>query len=474
MATAIINSHPSPSFNWADDDDDDFDLESWSARADTSAPSVEDLGPLQRCPTASDPDSEDMFVMTKITSPVLEIRNPDIPVSQAVESQDLESQTPESQAPESQAVESQAPTLPEFEEPIWWHIQQAQHILTSRALDDTWVDAPAYPILSREVGERRSYTLEWNTMKVNSRVDFRFPVLFRGSRLKGVMFVDDTDFEGEKAKLATVIEEEEEDEVDGNGQEQEKVDVEAYERFSEIDLEDLPEGGDGDAEELASSNTSVEDSQDITGTLRAPDTHEIHDRPTSPIPWAADGADFDIADVSEDPPDAEFQDEAYHSSTPPTSPVRPTRPKQEAEASEIPADVFRKRASRNDSMDALADFRNTFSSKDVVEDAIDLEVDVAPSEEVTQVLNNNAILLASSAPPSGTITEASDIPLYEFLNAPTFPALGVKYTTSKHTVVKYFTGMVSTGYFILGVVPWTKYVICAAGTVADGVMGLMG
>jgi hypothetical protein len=125
-------------------------------------------------------------------------------------------------------------------------------------------------------------------------------------------------------------------------------------------------------------------------------------------------------------------------------------------------------------MDALADFRNTFSSKDVVEDAIDLEVDVAPSEEVTKVLNNNAVLLASSPPPSGTNTEASEIPLYKFLNTPTFPALAVKYTTSKHTVVKYFTGTVSTGCFVLGVVPWTKYAICAAGTVADGVIGLIG
>jgi hypothetical protein len=137
--------------------------------------------------------------------------------------------------------------------------------------------------------------------------------------------------------LETVMEEEEE-EIDRKGQEQEKVDMEAYERFSEIDLEDLPEGED-DEEKIASSNTSVEDSLSTTGTS---DAHEMHSRTISPTPWTSDDAEYGIADISEDAPNAQFQDEAYHSSTPPASPVRPNRPNQDAEASEIPADVFRK------------------------------------------------------------------------------------------------------------------------------------
>ena len=46
-------------FDWADDDDDDFDLDSWNATADTSAPTAAELGPLQVPPTGDATKEED-------------------------------------------------------------------------------------------------------------------------------------------------------------------------------------------------------------------------------------------------------------------------------------------------------------------------------------------------------------------------------------------------------------------------------
>jgi hypothetical protein len=47
----FISNWPS-SHNWADDDEDEFDLDAWKANADTSAPTIDDLGPLQRASAA--------------------------------------------------------------------------------------------------------------------------------------------------------------------------------------------------------------------------------------------------------------------------------------------------------------------------------------------------------------------------------------------------------------------------------------
>ncbi|EOA86812.1 hypothetical protein ACJQWK_08308 [Exserohilum turcicum] len=50
MAPATVAAGNDRKFNWDDDDEDDFDLDTWKATVDTSLPSVEDLGPLQLFP----------------------------------------------------------------------------------------------------------------------------------------------------------------------------------------------------------------------------------------------------------------------------------------------------------------------------------------------------------------------------------------------------------------------------------------
>jgi hypothetical protein len=54
-------------FDWADDDDEDFDLERWKATADTSAPTAAELGPLQVPPTEDKTDDrEETYTLSRI------------------------------------------------------------------------------------------------------------------------------------------------------------------------------------------------------------------------------------------------------------------------------------------------------------------------------------------------------------------------------------------------------------------------
>ncbi|KAI1574138.1 hypothetical protein PtrEW7m1_006957 [Pyrenophora tritici-repentis] len=59
MATIGMTSTASRKFNWADDDEDDFDLDTWKASADTSAPKAEEMGPLHFSDSSSDLSSSD-------------------------------------------------------------------------------------------------------------------------------------------------------------------------------------------------------------------------------------------------------------------------------------------------------------------------------------------------------------------------------------------------------------------------------
>lgn len=68
MATSI-SMQPSTARNWADDDEDDFDLDAWKATVDNSAPTIDDLGPLQAAGAVEDEYVEDGYEVAQFTAP---------------------------------------------------------------------------------------------------------------------------------------------------------------------------------------------------------------------------------------------------------------------------------------------------------------------------------------------------------------------------------------------------------------------
>jgi hypothetical protein len=151
MPEALSMSYRPLSKSWAEDDDDDFDLEAWKSTADTSAPSATSLPPLQ-LPAAK---TEPSFTIT------IPAKTPD---SDPVFKCEL---TPARLAPfQCQEVES------------------AKFRLVHRALAD--LPAPsAYLEMSNWGVEKRScYSANWNRMKVAGGWDCRDVAMFRTSGLR--------------------------------------------------------------------------------------------------------------------------------------------------------------------------------------------------------------------------------------------------------------------------------------------------
>jgi hypothetical protein len=155
-------------FNWADDDEDDFDFESWKATADTSAPTADSLPPLQLLASEIEPAFATTFSSSNEIAPWA-VSEPN-----HVSTPDAHLQTTD------------------------WRC--AKPLLAWRAMQDT-PDAPAYPELSAwdngvsSPGYRVQYSQHWKNWKVNAGVDCRFPALLRGSRLKEVEMAEEEELE---------------------------------------------------------------------------------------------------------------------------------------------------------------------------------------------------------------------------------------------------------------------------------------
>jgi hypothetical protein len=148
-----MSSRPA-SRSWADDDEDDFDLEAWKSTADTSAPSATSLPPLQ-LPTTEVEPSFTMTVPAPAPTPGL--------------------------APTFKP-ESSATALAAFHQAQ--DIEAAKITLLNRALAD-WPDAPAYPEMNNYGADRRSgYSANWKRAKVAGGWDCRGVVMFRASGLR--------------------------------------------------------------------------------------------------------------------------------------------------------------------------------------------------------------------------------------------------------------------------------------------------
>ncbi|KAH7356105.1 hypothetical protein BKA66DRAFT_596232 [Pyrenochaeta sp. MPI-SDFR-AT-0127] len=323
MSSTTVSKHPSSSFNWADDEEDDFDLESWKATTDTSAPTIEDLGALQ-IPLADDGAH---LIVTGLNNIKPETSAIEEHIAGIVDLPLLEV-----------PAESEGLTPEDLD----WQCAQAHGCLVSRALNDD-SDAPAYPELSYYCDLspspyiRNQYTQNWNRMKADSGLDCRRTVQFRPSRLQQVVFMDEARSEvnpGFEKTQCDIIELD--DQIKKISEEQHEQNAELYEDFSEVMLDELPLHEKNDEEsdlvEMVSTDTEEDSDNDSGASLQVARVAHISDvkrdsRCTltkasflpEPDSIPAD-EEFDFADLFDDEHDANTLDEGYHSASPPTSP----------------------------------------------------------------------------------------------------------------------------------------------------------
>ncbi|KAJ4368452.1 hypothetical protein N0V83_006809 [Neocucurbitaria cava] len=376
-----------PSFNWADDEEDDFDFETWKAAADTSAPTVEDLGPLQLAPTKEDAS---LFTVTATTtSPKLTTNKQCTAPCASAE----QKESPASEIEMSSCAHDQPSSLEDrgdTDAPVdGWYRAEAQACLVYRGLLES-SDAPAYRWMSYYDNgfpspfKRVNYSQNWSRMKADSGLDARFPVQYKKSPLQQVMFVDEKEEEvavvaGEDVEIVVDVGEVKEDVVETSSEEIKKIALdEEYEnedeQFSEIDLKDLPQlqhHGDSSSE----TDEEEDDIRKVAISIKKPDL------PAVAVAKSAEG-DFDFSDVfkDEDEDSANIQDEGYHSSSPPISPTRSTCDENldpilsltslEMQQSSL-SSIRRKRHERHDSMDALLSFRKSAEDLVAVDNALD-------------------------------------------------------------------------------------------------------
>ena len=178
--TPIPPTMPAPrTVSWADDDEDTFDYEAWKATVDTSAPTVEDLGPLQ--PSCIEDDCELFFSVSKVAN------SPSARTSEQEQDQSPCIVTSPSQPTDLVPTEAMSPA--DFAGLLPIH---AQKLLVELALHDDCA-LPAYPELSDGCDGRASpyvrknYTQNWKEMKTARGLECRQAVPFRNSPLVRVM-----------------------------------------------------------------------------------------------------------------------------------------------------------------------------------------------------------------------------------------------------------------------------------------------
>ncbi|KAH9882240.1 hypothetical protein J1614_001412 [Plenodomus biglobosus] len=300
MSSSSLYYRPSSSCNWADDEDDNFDFDAWKANADTSAPSVSELGPLQ--PALSE---EEYVAFVTEHAPFMTVEAAD---------------TDNTPAP---AVSSTCNPAIVSED-----VQLARDAILYRALGEV-PDAPAYPEMSfyhypdLNRQQRTSYTSNWNHYKANNGFDCRRTVLFRPSPLRQVTHV---------AEAGPSYYD----------------DIAALETFSEICIEDLSFTDTIDSEssnkenilslelELAlcdeSLDTSFTDTIDSWERSASDCGSESSNKENIPLSLELELAlcnesldtSFTDDDINDDEDCGTFRDEGYYSATPPESPTEET------------------------------------------------------------------------------------------------------------------------------------------------------
>ncbi len=193
MASSTFNSRPSTPINWADDDEDDFDFDAWKATVDNSAPTVQDLGPLQ--PTlAQEEESPFSLSVSKVANePTARAATED----QAADTDGLREEPQEPVATANAPDAADSDWTPSAEQIYEWQCTQARDWLLKLALKKA-PDVPAYPevsmysdgTLSPDV--RIDYVRNWNYIKSLRATKCRSVIYqYRTSRLRQVTFAYD-------------------------------------------------------------------------------------------------------------------------------------------------------------------------------------------------------------------------------------------------------------------------------------------
>jgi hypothetical protein len=166
--SSMMTTQNRSNFNWADDDEDDFDFEAWKATADTSAPTSDSLPSLQLPASKIEPAFATTFSASNEIAPWA-VSKPNYVTA----------------------------PIAHLETTDW---RCAKPLLAWRAMQDT-PDVPAYPELSAwdngvsSPGYRVQYSQHWKNWKVDAGVDCRFPALLRGSRMKEIEMAEEDEFE---------------------------------------------------------------------------------------------------------------------------------------------------------------------------------------------------------------------------------------------------------------------------------------
>ena len=430
-----MSDRPSTPFKWADDDEDDFDFESWKATADTSMPCIAELGPLQYL---SAEEEIDLLFHTS--------------GSESSEDSNTVSSEEHDAAPPLELPKSQEVLDNEAAEA---HQCTAFYSLNREPDRPTYPEMSFYPDRSCSPEVRVNYASNWKQYKVDSRLDRRREMLFRPSKLRHVAHVDDEDPLDIKDDEDFGLDFDLDAEVEKMLARQMKADIEELEEFSEIDLNELPQVLEDEQEECAEAVDDAQAEFEIVAEALKVET---------PVKADSSETDFDFCDLFEDDQasgtDNELeQDEGYHSISPSTSPP-PTHNKTERfpscplfphESSLAPPFMQCKRTRRHNSLGLLLNFKK--ECRDVVAVAHAIDGDEVSDQEPSMLpVVCNVVDIPASSPPCRTpIPQLDNYKPSEYSSA-----------TSGPKVVGHLPGPASKDWCYFTIVPWVAAFVGAA------------
>jgi hypothetical protein len=422
-------------FNWADDEDDKFDLDSWNATADTSAPTAAELGPLQVLPAENDAKEDEAFTLERIRNERA-YWNP--PISQeSSDAEPIQEPEPVAQSPAEFQHLTVLDCSPEHQ------VMCARHVNITHAIGGDYdgkdeSEPPAYPELSYDQTQRSGYTKQFQNWKLQHR-GLSPTKVYRNSPLNIVTSIDeahniDEIVDGEDGEVAKADREMNE-EIDRMIDDQVTNHIDQFQWFSRRELEDfyhqfkaqqqqretgdnVSDGEDSDSDdgwdEKAYEPYSISAKNDEV-SLPATDPTEDGETSSTTRTVAAtdDEEELDFNDVvfGEDFEDEEFElhdetdsepsDEGYVSSSPPDTPfseafnkmgIKDTQSMCPATETRLSTSSRRRQTiRRTDSMDALKAFRQTAKYEHRVDDAFEDEEDVEISGSLQEDISSDQL-----------------------------------------------------------------------------------
>jgi hypothetical protein len=422
-------------FNWADDEDDKFDLDSWNATADTSAPTAAELGPLQVLPTENEAKEDKAFTLERIRNERAYC-NP--PISQeSSNAEPVQEPEPFAQPPAEVQHLTVVDCSPEHQ------VMCARHVNITHAIGGDYdgkeeSEPPAYPELSYDPTQRSGYTKQFQNWKLKHR-GLSSTKVYRSSPLNIVTSIDeahniDDVVDGEGGEVAKADREMNE-EIDRMIDDQITNHIDQFQWFSRRELEDFyhqfkaqqqqPETGDdvSDGEDSDSGDGWDEEAyepysfsakgDEASFPVTDPAENGEMSSTTRAVAAADDEEELDFNDVvfGEDFEDEEFElpdetdsepsDEGYVSSSPPDTPFSEAFNKMDTKDTQSISSATDMRLStssrrrqticRTDSMDALKAFRQTAKYEQCVDDAFQDEEDVEVSGSLQEDISPDAL-----------------------------------------------------------------------------------